>query len=191
MHTHYFRIFLPLVALLLVGLSSLVASTEVLQLQQIIVFSLIAAAVIIVWSLPITRRQLMKVCVLIGSGMVLVSLFAVIFLFFSEVSVDSGHYEICMSCLTGGLIVALIAGVKLRRGLQDDIQDERTKKIGAWGITYSWYLTFLFIVFLWLADSFGIKAPDSEILLYLLILIMSLSAYIFQSYFSYRGDIDP
>ena len=99
--------------------------------------------------------------------------------------------EIGMGCLTGGIILALIGGVKLRRSPEAEIQDEQTRKTGAWGITYSWYLTYLFIIFLLFTDFIGIKAPETGTLLLCLIFIMSLSAYIFQSYFYHRGDIDP
>ena len=66
MHPYYFRILLTLIALVLVGLVSFMASMEAFQLQSIII-PLIVAAVMIVWNLPITRRQLMKTYVLINS----------------------------------------------------------------------------------------------------------------------------
>ena len=189
MHPYYFRILLTLIALLLVGLASLIAPIEALQLPFFLISMI--AAVMIVQHLPITRRQLMKAYVLIGSGMVLISILAAILLFFFEAGDNAYIYEMGMSCFIGGFILALIGGIKLRRSPEFDIQDERTKKIGAWGITYSWYLTYLFIVLLLFSDSLGIKTPNVGMLLYLLIFIMPLSAYMFQSYFYYRGDIDP
>jgi len=80
MHPHYFRILLTLIALLLVGLASLITPTEVLQLPFFVISMI--AAVMIVQHLPITRRQLMKAYILIGSGMILISILAAILLFF-------------------------------------------------------------------------------------------------------------
>jgi hypothetical protein len=163
-----------------------------LPIQPIIVFLIVAAVVLLASLLPITRSQLMKAYVVMGSGMILIAAIIGILIYLQG---DSGGYaqiyEAGMSgFLTGGIVLFLIGGIKLRGDPDANIQDERTKKIGAWGITYSWYLTYFLIAFALFAHVLGLPLLEIEGLLLLLIIIMPLSAHAFQFYFYRRGDID-
>jgi hypothetical protein len=66
-------------------------------------------------------------------------------------SVVRGWQDVATSGLiTSGIIVIIIMlgkGIRMENGPR---QDERTKKNGAWGLSYSWFLTFvtLFLLFL-------------------------------------------
>jgi len=42
-----------------------------------------------------------------------------------------------------GTVLVIISGLRLWRGEKDSFQDERTRKIGAYGLSWSWFLTFV------------------------------------------------
>ena len=132
----------------------------------------------------------MQGCIFMGICMVIIAAVCAALLIFGKGGEYENLYEMGLNCFTGGLILIFIGAMRVRRSPELEIQDERTKKIGAWGIAYSWYLTFLFIVFALLAYAFELPIPDTGSLLLMLIIIMPLSAYLFQFYFHRRGDID-
>jgi Flp pilus assembly protein TadB len=84
----------------------------------------------------------------------------------------------------------LITGITRHRQYGDDPEsDERSKKIGAYGLSYAW-LTGLFFMFclLWL-DYLGILMLGTQVALALSILILALSARIYQMYLFRKGDV--
>jgi hypothetical protein len=89
-----------------------------------------------------------------------------------------------------GFILVLFAGARYYRGDTTYPQDERTKKIGAYGLSLSWFLTFivLFVVF-WLG-FLGLAFFDVTALAVFLILLMGVSARGFQWWFFRQGDIE-
>ena len=66
--------------------------------------------------------------------------------------------------------------------------DERTRKNGAYGLSYSWMIGITGLVFLFWAEYFGIWRPGTLIALGISILLFLLSAVIFLVYLSRRGD---
>jgi len=84
------------------------------------------------------------------------------------------------------VIVAVITGFS-RQG--EVLSDERTKRIGAYGTTYSWVLTLVLILaFLWL-DFLGLASFDLQGTLLVLLFTMLLSARLFQWYLFRQGDV--
>jgi hypothetical protein len=85
----------------------------------------------------------------------------------------------------------MITGISRHRKYGDDPEsDERSKKIGAYGITYSW-LTGLFFMFglFWL-DYFDILRLSTQNALALSVIVLALSAIIFQTYLFRKGDVE-
>ena len=190
MNSHNFRILFTVSALLLIVLSIFIAPLGPIQIQTPFILGFIIAAVLIASYLPITRKQLMQGYIIMGIFMMIIAAFCATILIFGNSGEHTHLYEMGVNCFTGGFILTFVSAMRLRRSSEFEIQDERTKKIGAWGITYSWYLTFLFIVFALLAYALELPIPDIGTLLWLLIIIMPLSAYLFQWYFYRRGDIE-
>ena len=92
--------------------------------------------------------------------------------------------------VTFGFILVILAGARLYRDDNGHLQDERTRKIGAYGLSWSWFLTFILLFgFFWL-DHFGIYQPDAGTLSVMLILFMGVSAKIFQYYLFRKGDVE-
>jgi hypothetical protein len=76
--------------------------------------------------------------------------------------------------VTFGFILVFLAGARLYRDGNGPLQDERTRKIGAYGLAGSWFLTFLLLfIFFWL-DHFDICQPDAGTPSVMLILFMGV-----------------
>lgn len=85
----------------------------------------------------------------------------------------------------------LIAGITRDRKYGDDPEsDERSKKIGAYGLSYAWLTGLIFMFALFWLDYLGILRLDTQIALALSIVVLALSARLYQVYLFRRGDID-
>jgi len=85
----------------------------------------------------------------------------------------------------------LITGISRHRRYGDDPEsDERSKKIGAYGLSYAW-LTGLFFMFglFWL-DYLSVLRLSTQSALAVSILVLALSAVIYQTYLFRKGDVD-
>jgi hypothetical protein len=88
-------------------------------------------------------------------------------------------------------IVFLITGISHHRKFGNDPEsDERSKKIGAYGLSYAW-LTGLFFMFglFWL-DYLGVLKLSVQNALMASILVLALSAALYQVYLFRRGDAE-
>ena len=92
--------------------------------------------------------------------------------------------------INGGLIILVIAIFSFfKRGDLPD-KDERTKKLSAYGITYSWLLTLVVITGLSLIQNLGLIQLSVELVLGVLLFFMIISANVFRWYFMQKGDIE-
>ena len=88
-------------------------------------------------------------------------------------------------------IIFLITGISRHRKFGNDPEsDERSKKIGAYGLSYAW-LTGLFFMFglFWL-DSLGMLKLTVQQALMASILVLALSAAIYQVYLFRKADVE-
>jgi hypothetical protein len=85
----------------------------------------------------------------------------------------------------------LITGISRHRKYGETPEsDERSKKIGAYGITYAW-LTGLFFMFgLFWMDYLGILRISTQNALALSVVVLTLSAVIYQTYLFQKGDVE-
>ncbi len=89
--------------------------------------------------------------------------------------------------ITMGLVLSFIA-VFRREDLPD--RDERTKKLAAYGISYSWLLTLVLIIVLYWVEFLGLAKLTAETTLGALLFIMIISANVFRWYFMQKGDVE-
>lgn len=95
------------------------------------------------------------------------------------------------SCFVSmGVVLTLLSGLRLWKGESTYMQDERTRRIGAYGLSYSWFLTFLVLFGVFWADLLHLWSPDPRTLSVLLILVMGISAKGFQMYLFRKGDAE-
>ena len=69
-------------------------------------------------------------------------------------------------------------------------QDERSRRIGAIGMSYSWSLTLSFMWVIFLLDHYGLIMLAVGTALGASIIVMALSAFAFQVYLSRKGEIE-
>ncbi|MBP7409920.1 hypothetical protein [Methanoculleus sp. 10] len=91
--------------------------------------------------------------------------------------------------VTIGLVTIAVVVMQHWRFQDEPESDERTQKIGAYGISYSWLLTLVFLAILFWVDYLGVFPLTVETVLLSTILLMGLSARIFQWYFFRQGDV--
>ncbi|MDN7012618.1 hypothetical protein FGW20_06105 [Methanoculleus sp. FWC-SCC3] len=91
--------------------------------------------------------------------------------------------------VTIGLVILAVAVVRHWRFRDEPERDERTQKIGAYAISYSWLLTIVFLALLFWVDYLGVVALTVEAVLLSAILLMGLSARIFQWHLFRQGDV--
>lgn len=95
------------------------------------------------------------------------------------------------SMLTAAGIVFLLTGIINHRKFGDDPEsDERSKKIGAYGITYAWLTGLLFMFGLFWLDYLSVLRISAQNALALSILVLALSAMIYQAYLFRKGDVE-
>jgi len=89
-----------------------------------------------------------------------------------------------------GLVVLMVAAVRHWRFRDEPEKDERIQRIGAYGISWSWFLTLVFLAILFWVNYLGVLVLTAETVLLSTILLMGISARIFQWYFFRQGDIE-
>ncbi|MDI6718960.1 MAG: hypothetical protein QMD46_05055 [Methanomicrobiales archaeon] len=92
--------------------------------------------------------------------------------------------------ITSGIVVLVATSAKLLRCGEGPQQDERTRRIGAWGLSYSWFTTFLLLFVLFWIDYLELIRLETQAVLLVLVLTMALSARLFQWHFFRRGDVE-
>jgi hypothetical protein len=110
---------------------------------------------------------------------------------------DPGGNPAISDALIAAGTVFVIAGFRLRREVSLSLpfrevpeQDERTRKIGAWGISWSWTLTLFFMAGLFWLDNFKVVTLSAETALGISVIVMAISALLFQLYFQMKGDVE-
>ncbi|AKB78807.1 hypothetical protein MSHOH_2324 [Methanosarcina horonobensis HB-1 = JCM 15518] len=89
-----------------------------------------------------------------------------------------------------GMVILVMTAFRLFS--QGDLpdRDERTKKLAAYGITYSWLLTLVLIMVLYWAELLDLAEFTAEATLGILLFVMVISANVFRWYFMQKGDVE-
>ncbi len=92
--------------------------------------------------------------------------------------------------LVAGITFLLTGIIRHKKYGDEPESDERSKKIGAYGLSWAW-LTGLFFMFglFWL-DYLNIVKLGTQIALALSIVVLALSAGLYQVYLFRRGDVE-
>ena len=84
----------------------------------------------------------------------------------------------------------LVTGITRHRKYGDDPEsDERSKKIGAYGLSYAWLTGLFFMNGLFWLDYMNILRLSTQNALALSVVVLALSAVIFQMYLFPKGDV--
>lgn len=156
--------------------------------ENIIMLAVFALIVIMVGLIKMhygTRRR--QILLIIG----IIQIFSGITMAISSFPADSNPnilLFVTMLIIMGVILVTRSLSVNQT---SDDyrIQDERSLRIGTYGLSYSWYLTFLTVAAIgWLTGTEMTTINGAQICL-ILIVLMPVSARFFQWYFNNRGDV--
>jgi hypothetical protein len=87
--------------------------------------------------------------------------------------------------------IAALATTMVRRWQRGDgpEKDERTDKIRAFGLAYSWFVSILAVLVIFSAATMGMIAIDALTALSAIVFIMSGSAIVFLVFLDRRGDV--
>lgn len=103
----------------------------------------------------------------------------------------SGGERIIGTLLLCAGLAFLITGILRHHRYGDDPEsDERSKKIGAYGITYAWLTGLFFMTALFWLDYLNVLRLDTRNALWISILVLALSAVLFQAWLFRKGDVD-
>jgi len=92
--------------------------------------------------------------------------------------------------LCAGLAFLITGIIRHRRYGDDPESDERSKKIGAYGITYAWLTGLIFMTGLFWLDYLNVLTLSVQNALALSILVLALSAVIYQTWLFRNGDVE-
>lgn len=95
------------------------------------------------------------------------------------------------SFLVAGGVAALVT-IAVRRWRRGDgpEKDERTEKIGAFGLAYSWLVSIIFVLVIFCAEKMGFISIDATTALSITMFIMAGSAVVLLAFFHRRGDVN-
>jgi hypothetical protein len=99
-------------------------------------------------------------------------------------------YSISISLINIGLIIFIVTVFRLFRKGELPDRDERTKKLAAYSITYSWLLTLVLIAVLYWVEYFKLVELTAGSVLGILLFFMIVSSNVFRWYFMQKGDVE-
>ena len=102
----------------------------------------------------------------------------------------AGEAIIGIILLVAGLTFLITGTSRQWRYGDDPESDERSKKIGAYGLSYAWLTGLFFMFCLFWLDYLKILRLGTQVALDLSILVLSLSARVSQIYLFRRGDVE-
>lgn len=101
------------------------------------------------------------------------------------------NQELLLALINAGSIIIFVTFVRNRRRIKGSaLKDERTSKIGSYGLSYSWITTLIIVTLLFWIDSFKLIQFNASQILGLLLFVMILTAKGFQWYLFRRGDVE-
>jgi len=107
-----------------------------------------------------------------------------------EILLTAGEASIGSMLVAAGLVFLITGIVRHRRYGNDPESDERSKKIGAYGLSYAWLTGLFFMFALFWLDYCNVLALSVQNALLLSIFVLAFSAMIFQVWLFRKGDVE-
>jgi hypothetical protein len=108
----------------------------------------------------------------------------------ASVILTAGEAIIGTILLVAGLTFLITGISRHRKEGEGPESDERSKKIGAYGLSYAWLTGLLFMFVLFWLDYLGILRVGTQVALAVSILVLALSARLYQIYMFRKGDVE-
>lgn len=106
------------------------------------------------------------------------------------ITTNEEYHAVGTGFINAGSIVIFITFIRARRYRNGPVKDERTVKIGAYGLSYSWMITLILISLLFWIDLFDIVLLTVKQVLAILMVTMLVTAKGIQWYLFRKGDIE-
>jgi hypothetical protein len=104
--------------------------------------------------------------------------------------ITSGETIIGTILLAAGFAF-LVTGISRHRKYGDDPEsDERSKKVGAYGLSYAWVTGLFFMYGLFWLDYLNMLRLSTQNALALSVVVLALSAVIYLTYLFKKGDVE-
>jgi hypothetical protein len=97
-------------------------------------------------------------------------------------------YDASFLAIAGAFAIGVVLLRRWRAGDQPE-KDERTNKLGAFSLAYSYLVSLILTLVLFIAVYLGMVVLDAVTLLQIIIYIMTVSAIAFMLIFSRRADV--
>jgi hypothetical protein len=107
-----------------------------------------------------------------------------------SVAMTAGDAIVGTILLAAGLAFIITGAIRHRQYGDDPESDERSKKIGAYGLSYAWLTGLLFMFGLFWLDYLGILRLGTQTALALSIVVLALSGRLYQLYLFRKGDVE-
>lgn len=101
---------------------------------------------------------------------------------------DNGLFSLTL--INAGAVMVVIAFISHIRYGNKVVKDERTKKIGALALSYSWFISFILINILYWIDYLKIFSFSADQVLGILMFTMIFTAGIIQMYYKRKGLVN-
>jgi len=101
-----------------------------------------------------------------------------------------GNGDVSNILINIGVAIIAVLLVRLKRTGNLPEKDERTQKLGAYGLSYSWFITFLVLNLLFWIDRLQFVQLSVSSVIIILFILMLVTAKGFQWYFLSKGDVD-
>lgn len=122
----------------------------------------------------------------IGYSLALVFILAGVALaVFSEDYLQGG-----ITLINAGSIVLFVTFLRARRYRRGAIKDERTVKIGSYGLSYSWFVSFIVLNLLFWIDNLSLVEFTVPQVIGIMFVVMIVTAKGFQWYLFRKGDVE-
>ncbi|MDD5142290.1 hypothetical protein [Methanoregula sp.] len=107
-----------------------------------------------------------------------------------SVVLAEGEANIGSMLIAAGIVFAMTGIINHRKYGDEPESDERSKKIGAYGLSYAWLTGLLFMFSLFWLDYIGLIRLSVQNALTISILVLALSAVVYQAWLFRKGDVD-
>jgi uncharacterized membrane protein len=106
-----------------------------------------------------------------------------------SVALTAGEAVVGTILLVAGCAFLFTGIARHRKDGDGPESDERSRKIGAYGLSYAWLTGLLFMFALFWLDYLNLLRLDTQTALVLCILVLAVSARLFQLYLFRKGDV--
>jgi hypothetical protein len=103
---------------------------------------------------------------------------------------EPGGFIFSTILIMGGCAFLAVGILRHRRYRDGPESDERSKKIGAYGLSYAWLTGILFMSALFWLDFMGILRMGTQGALGLSLMVLAISAVLYQMYLFRKGDVE-